>query len=263
MVKKGGLSWKGFYKNERSLQAQLIEDRLTFLMNNDDPEVLNVVERGGILSFPHTMLSGTLDPVIRTAKALLDSGKDHVIALAVLHYGNHGPSDEFSLDTFIHVFNKLKEDLGIDYPSLECLYPPSNRVPYKDEEDRMIRAQEEAECLRGRIDGSTAVVMTGDLCHYGQDYSITSSDPDIEGQTHRWIEKGMDVLYGEGDLMGFLDHSHKIGNDQRTVGIMARTILGNDLEYKFFQKKFVDYTEVLEKDTPHLVASYFYGVWKR
>ena len=76
MVEKGTLSWKGFYKNERSENAGIISNRIDQLMKIEDSEVLEVVNRGGILSFPHTILEGSLDPVIRTARAVMESKKD-------------------------------------------------------------------------------------------------------------------------------------------------------------------------------------------
>lgn len=263
MVEKGTFSWKGFYNNERKLKAEEISRRIEELKDSKDPEVLKVIEKGGVLSFPHTVLDGSLDPVIRIAKALIDSKKDKVIALAVVHYGNHGPSDEFSLDTFLYVMDEMKKRFGLDLPEVEALYPPDDKSPYKDLDDRMNRSIGDAEKIKDRIDGSTAIVITGDLCHYGNFYKRTSEMEDYRKQIDIWVEESMDLLYHKGDYLKYLGEVRKSGNDQFNLAIMVKHLLGKDLDYKFFQKKITDYSKILDEPPPVLVASYFYGVWKR
>lgn len=263
MVKKGALSWKGFYKHERNLEAAYIDERIASLIDAEDPEVQEIIDRGGILSFPHTILEGSLDPIIRTVKALMNSDKEKVIAIAVLHYGNHGPFDEFSLDTFEYVFNRIKNQLGLEYPVLERVYPPFSHESHFDEEkDRLEQVMSEVDWFRNNVNGSTAVVITGDLCHYGMTYGLESEDPDIQKLIDDLVVKGLDLLYKEDDILNYLEFTKESKNDQRVPGIIVKELLGDNLDYKIFQRKISEYTDVLEMDTPHYVASYFYGAWK-
>jgi hypothetical protein len=262
MVEKGILSWKGFYENERSQRADFISNRIEELLSSDDTDVLDVINRGGSLSFPHTVLDGSLDPVIRTAKALIDSDKDKVIAIAVLHQGNHGPSDEFSLDHFQYVMEEMKSKLGVNYPDVEIHFPTSRDLSYYDFEGRINSALEEAEILRGSLDGSTSLIMTGDLSHYGKFYSRTRSGVNVEIQIDQWVEECLDLLYRKNDLMEYIKKATSSGNDQTTPGIMVKTLLGDGLDFKIFQRKCSDYSTILNEPPPTMVASYFYGVWK-
>lgn len=263
MVEKGAFSWKEFYKNERRVNAGRIAERISYLLKKNDPEVLDVVNGGGVLSFPHTVLDGSLDPVIRISKALCDSNKDKVMAMAVVHYGNHGPTDEFSLDTFLHVFDLVKKELGIEYPSMEALYPPLNNVVFKDDDDRLNHVDEQADIIKDHIDKNTALVMTGDLCHFGNDYTIYEKTEDPDLLISGWIDEVLDSLYHEYNIERFWKLSKKYGNDQRFVGALMRKAIGGDMDYRIFQRKLADYTEILDKEEPHLVASYFYGAWRK
>jgi len=39
--------------------------------------------------------------------------------------------------------------------------------------------------------------------------------------------------------------------------------MGGDLDYRIFQKKVTDYSRILGEPPPTVVASYFYGVWRK
>jgi hypothetical protein len=263
MVEKGTLSWKGFYKNERSLRAGEISRRIDEWLGREDAEVLKVVNRGGVLSFPHTALDGSLDPVIRIVKAIKDSDMDRIIAMAVVHYGNTGPSDEFSLDLLEYIVEETRSRSDSDIPEITYLYPPEDKSPYKDIDDRINRAKAEANKLKDLDDGSTAFVITGDLSHYGEVYNRTTENPDFRKQMDEWIEECMDLIYHKGDYVEYLNKARISGNDQSILAIIIKELLGENLEYMFFQKSFTDYSEILAEPPPVFVASYFYGLWKK
>lgn len=261
MIEKGALSWKEFYDLERREMKDAIHDRILDALRTCDRDVLEVIERGGVLSFPHTVLHGSLDPLVKTARALIESGRKRVLALAVLH--SDDVQDEFSMDGFEYVLEEMKKEMGVEYPEISILYPPLSKVDPKDLGDRIRGAVEDGGSVKDRLDEDTALVITGDLCHFGKTYNRVTECKDVEAQIDEWIEEALDLVYRRGDVDAFVKHARRIGNDQWLLNITVRSLMGGDLDYRIFQKKVTDYSRILGEPPPTVVASYFYGVWRK
>lgn len=274
--------WKEYYARERVQKRGAIAEACKRAPATTDGEVSGVLERGGILSFPHTRIEDSLEALVRTVDSLYKTGKQKVIALGVLHNVGEGSEEkEFSLDGFEHIAKVYADVNGIKPIEIEKVYPP-----LKEEEKPHIQTLEEAgEALRGKMDDKTAVVMTGDLVHYGhgylrggeRGYELAPREEDIDSEKNHeekingWIDEGLDLVYHKKDYDAFLNkHKPKALNDQGAVAIMASALLGDGLEYGIFYGKLSDYSGVLSGNLktrtvkkPTVVASVFYGVWPK
>lgn len=234
-----------------------------------DNGVADVLKTGGILSFPHTRLEDSLEAPIRIVDGLYKTGKRKVIALGVLHNNSgedNGEQKEFSLDGFEHIARMYAEVNGTEPLEIEKVYPPTPPKEYGKSEVQTLKAAGEA--LRAKVVSSdtTAIVMTGDLVHYGHAYLKSGKENEIDAENfektiNSWIDEGLETVYHKNDYETFLsEHNPKALNDQGRVAIMASAFLGDKLEYKIFYRKLSDYSNVLGAKKPTLVASVFYGV---
>lgn len=264
--------WKEYYALERAQKRGEIETAVRERGRAPlDDEVADVLNRGGILSFPHTRLEDSLDALIRIVDGLYKTGKRKVIALGVLHNsGEDREQKEFSLDGFEHIAKMYAEANGTEPLEIEKVYPPP-----KDNGNPDVQTLEAAgEALRGKVGSDTAVVMTGDLVHYGHaylrggesGYELAPKEDEIDAENHEkiinaWIDEGLELVYHKKDYGTFLNkHKPRALNDQGRVAIMASAFLGDGLEYKLFYRKLSDYSSVLDAKKPTVVASVFYGV---
>jgi hypothetical protein len=78
------VDWKAYYQSEREGAAARDAVR-GWLLRDPDPAVALAVERGGILSFPHTALSYAGPLQAGVVRALFDGRIRRVLALGVLH----------------------------------------------------------------------------------------------------------------------------------------------------------------------------------
>jgi hypothetical protein len=83
------MDWKGIYRREiespegRFLLSELIED-----YRRGEPTLRGTLEKGGVVSFPHTALAYSAPIIMRTVTSLLGiPGLQAVIALGVIHVG--------------------------------------------------------------------------------------------------------------------------------------------------------------------------------
>lgn len=82
------MDWKRFYADELSstFGRAAIAAALARRREGDDA-VVTALREGGIVSFPHTTLAGSAEPLARVAASVLASGARRVVALGVLHGG--------------------------------------------------------------------------------------------------------------------------------------------------------------------------------
>lgn len=82
------VDWKRFYRDEAGSPAgrAAIDGALARHAAGDD-RVAGALRRGGIVSFPHTTLRDSADPIARVAQSVLAAGPARVVALGVLHTG--------------------------------------------------------------------------------------------------------------------------------------------------------------------------------
>ncbi len=261
--------WKEYYALERAQKHGEIETAVRkcgLTSATDSYDVSNVLKSGGILSFPHTLLEDSLEALIRIVDGVYKTGKRKVIALGVLHNnsGDGREQKEFSLDGFEHIAKMYAEVNGTEPLEIDKVYPPDEQ----DGKPYIQTLKAAGEALRDKvvISDTTAVVMTGDLVHYGHAYLKSGKENEIDVENvekiiNSWIDEGLELVYHKKDYDTFLSkHKPKALNDQGRVAIMASAFLGDNLEYKIFYRRLSDYSNVLGAKKPTWVASVFYGV---
>jgi hypothetical protein len=260
----GDGSWKDYYSGERERSISTIDEKILELWEKEDPVVDDVMKSNGILSFPHTCLSSSMIPLIRTVRSILKTGKKKIIAFGVMHgISGFDPINEFSLDGFRFILHRTGEILGMEVPdTVEYFLPPSRVDP-----ERPVRIIED---LSGFVDASipsldpqTAIVLTGDLSHYGPFYGTEKMEGSPERSILSWIERGLELVFLEKDYRQYLEHSFTVKNDQWAPAIAASMLLPDNLSFEMISCELTDYSFILGTDPPCLVASVFYKVIPR
>ncbi len=258
-------NWSDYYRRERNSRDVELRDSVREVWNvTDDEGPREVLEKGGALSFPHTHINGSLEALIRTIRAIHRSGKNKVLAIGVLHGGYYDrPELEFSLDGFRAVSVIFSEELGLPPLEIDEVF-----LPFRGRlgEDLSVFAEEYLRFgreLRGRVDDDTAIVLTGDLTHFGHGYGVEDIPEDHERMIFHNIEEMLDILYRKGDHLSFVEMAKKRLNDQIANGTALASLLEGPLDYRIFYGRLSDYSDVLETEKPTVVASVFYGVWPK
>ena len=113
------MDWKTFYRDELACpEGEEFLDRCFDRLPEDDEALDEVIRTGGILSFPHTSLRSSGEPISRVVAALYRTGTKRVIALGVLHCGSL-PSDY--CDQY-EEYQRLTEQPGNDDPRIAELF---------------------------------------------------------------------------------------------------------------------------------------------
>jgi len=257
----GNLSWREYYSRERVSRKDEIDQRISHWWDREDQMVENVFMNGGLLSFPHTYLDASMLPMIRTVRALLKTGKKRVIALGVMHgVSNFEPVLEFSLDTFRYIFKETSNIVGARPPELEEIFLPMRPKGEGVILDRLRDQVNDVKEIKDRLDKDTAIVITGDLSHYGAPYGTKDIIDEPSQMIKDQIMKCFDLIYRQRDLEGYYDLSLKCGNDQWAVATAASSLFEGELETKVFSLDLSDYSEVFQVPPPCYVASVFYGM---
>ncbi|MDD4903205.1 MAG: hypothetical protein PHX77_01730 [Candidatus Bipolaricaulis sp.] len=81
------MDWKRYYRNECAAPGAR-ETLERWVRTADDTSLVAAVERGAVLSFPHTALAYAGPLQARVVRGLLDAGVDRILALGVLHSGS-------------------------------------------------------------------------------------------------------------------------------------------------------------------------------
>jgi len=264
MEKTEEVDWKRYYHHERTDRLDEIRLRIDEFRSAEDPEVDEILGSGGALSFPHTHLDHSLIPVVRTVMGIIRGKFDRVIALGVLHRTSEWRTeDEFSLDGFRDILDIAVDMEGIEKPELKEIYLPRNREYMHDIDETVTDLTGIGREVSSRMEDRTALVMTGDLVHYGHGYGTSDPSDDPGGMISRWIVEGLDRVYVDKDYRSFLEWSRKRMSDQGAVAVTASSILGSDLDHRIISSEIADYTAILRTASPTVVASVFYGVIKR
>lgn len=253
---------KDYYADERENYKSKVEEIIKKSLEQEDKDVLEVVKQDGILSFPHTFLADSVDPLVRTIRALYKCGKTSVIALGVQHSPDPQQQvHEFSLDNFVYLAEEYARINELQPLNIIKVFPPD----YRDfsSEEYLKKLKQEGEELRFLFNAGTAVVMTGDLAHYGYGYSTQNPLKEYEKIIEQSIMQSLNLLYHEGDYENYIKKSLPAKNDQISTAIMASSFLGGDLDFKVFSLEFSDYSDLLKEKKPTVVASVFYGLCKK
>jgi hypothetical protein len=258
----GERSWKEYYNLERLQNRDLIDSEIIKWWSLDDPTVDNIYRKGGALSFPHTYLSTSLIPVIRTVRTILRSGDKRILAMGVMHrISDFDPRIEFSLDNFKYVLERSGCVLGLETPKIIEYYFPRGSVDQKRPAQIIDSIREDIQFIPSECGKDTSIVLTGDLAHYGREYGSTVLHIEPEEKINRSIEEGLEQAYMKKDFKGYFEHSVETMNDQWAPAIATSILLGEGLTYEIISQIISDYSDVLQTKPPCLVASTFYGVY--
>ena len=238
---KGIRAWKAYYGMERERDR----DKLVELAKKSwrDDELVNVLKRGGVLSFPHTI--GSAVPVLKVVEALYSSGFGKVTALGVRH-SLTDLENEFSLDGFEYMSSLFADVNGLKPLIIEKKYPPLG--DYSLGHIAKLRGE--------RLEGP--LVMTGDLVHYGHGYNTAVGA--VGRDVRAMVLDQLDLVYCMRDYPGFVQVARIALNDQVAAAVMASEHIGEG-DYKVYSLELPDYSWHLSAKKPTVVASVLYGAW--
>lgn len=255
--------WKEYYADERkSLGDQFLE---ALVLNAP----LLELPRDGALIFPHTRLAISGSQTAAVARAVIESGRDTVLAIGVLHgvphgvemRGIHGPGapvgqdvwrDEFSLDNFDALLDVAARILAKPKPMVIARYPfqtgldPAS-VPGYDE-------------LKTLLADGAALAATADMIHHGAGYGtpIHAQLPLRETASRHsdtTIREMLNQLAWH-DYAAFLPLSQAARSDFRDGGPIVAELLGNaPLKSALHDLVLVDYSDALGAPAPTWVAA--------
>ncbi len=80
------MDWKPYYQRE-CVAAGARDQIERWMIEGGDPTLARAVERGAVLSFPHTFLADAGPLQARVVRSLFDSSVERILALGVLHSG--------------------------------------------------------------------------------------------------------------------------------------------------------------------------------
>ncbi|MGA1873524.1 MAG: hypothetical protein ACMUHY_07600 [Thermoplasmatota archaeon] len=260
----GNLTWKEYYSKEIQKSLARIDRTIRRWDVNGDSSVDRVTGSGGLLSFPHTYLDSTIEPLSRTVNSIYRTDRKKIIALGVMHRSSHmDPSREFSLDGFRTFLGRAGELLDRKEPECVYAYFPKRPLDGREPVEMISEIVKDAKELRDEITPETALIATGDLVHYGDYYNYGESLSDPHADISEIVETEMELLYKRKNQRAFVEYSIKNRSDQWAVGIAALSLLDDDLEHEIFSFEMSDYSKIFKTPPPCLVASIFYGVWKK
>jgi hypothetical protein len=255
-------AWKEYYAAERlSRHDQIITIAKKHWQQSEVPKnITDVIQSGGILSFPHTFLDDSMMPLMHSIGAIYKAKRSKVLAIGVLHGKKE---QEFSLDGLVYVAKLYAEANNLMPLSFTEIY---RQISVKDiaQRDRDIRLLiRKGGSLKNELDSDTAVVMTGDLVHYGYGYGDQSpqqldSLPDI---LQSRITELLGVIYHKRDSLLFIEKSLAVKNDQIAPAIIVNALFNSPLDYSIFSFMLSDYSPILKSASPTVVASVHYGVY--
>jgi hypothetical protein len=223
--------------------------------------LVDTLSKGGALSFPHTFLMDNLPNLIDVCSALYRSRRTNLVLVGVLHGNDWRDIErEFSLDNFEYV---LEQYARIHYqheiPVRRKVFPFPAASRLRESVDALTTD------LRQVIDAGTAVLTTGDLCHYGHGYAAFHSEPVTvvphpERGLSEKILSALSALYEKNDTEDFIRQSRALLSDHVAAAMLVKALLGERTALEVFELKFSDYAATLSAERPTLVASVFYGV---
>lgn len=254
--------WNEFYAAERASLGAGYCDTLIADAHATLPQT-------GTLIFPHTRLaiSGALTASV--ARAIIESGRDTVLAIGVLHgqprdealRGIHGEGaphskeiwkDEFSLDNFESLLASAALVLGKPMPRLITRYPLMTGA-----EPESLSGFDE---LRQLITDGAALVATADMIHHGIGYETPATEqramdnPNSATWARTTIERTLTSLANR-DYSTFIAQSQDARSDFRDAGPVVRALLPAGVSAKVHRVVLVDYAETLQAARPTWVAA--------
>ncbi|MBN2789060.1 MAG: hypothetical protein JXR69_02590 [Candidatus Delongbacteria bacterium] len=264
-------------KRHSNLKKEQIDEILNEGMKWD---LADVLRSGGSLIFPHSNIEICGHQTAAVVHACLNSGKDKVIVLGVLHaltkelddarkrvayggdpkkevfWGIQGPGldfrkeweNEFSLLNFLFLWNEEIKRRNVKSPELILRYPylaggSPDKIPGMQE-------------LKAQF-SNAVIVATGDLFHHGAGYGDPiglALEPEQGGLqlAEITINKGLDIL-SKGDYSAYNEFSVKSKSDARDVGQVLRYLIGS-FKSEILDVVSDDMSIIYEKPKPTWVA---------
>ena len=264
-------NWKAFYQRERvAMSGEIL--RQAAAHEGHSPRVMElagIMARGGVLSFPHTFLRDNLANYLDICAALYKSGRTNLVYLGVLHSNDERAiKKEFSLDNFEHVLKAYRQSRGLlTLPVRTKVFPlPALGVMVSDEWSKYLKhLRALKEDVRSVCTPGTAVLATGDPCHYGHGYAAFHPVPlPVEQRPEQMlktrIQDALATLFEDNYYWNFVLKSRELLSDQTSVAILISELLGPKAKHRIFDLKFSDYSVTLSAKQPTLVASVLYSV---
>jgi hypothetical protein len=255
--------WKDFYRVEReSLGKKALERMIA------DSPVISLSTNGALI-FPHTRLIHSGNLIAAAARAVIDSGRDTVLAIGALHGGTrgdlslrgvHGPGapqdkgiwqDEFSLDNFCGMLVMASEVLGKPMPRLIARYP----FLTGDNPESLAGFDE----LQMLVKEGAGLVATADLVHHGAGYGtpedelLRPEDASTLAIARQWIDEQFAFLFHR-EYAGFHAKAESVRSDFRDAGPVIAALLPN-AKYSIHNLILVNYADVLHDEAPTWVAA--------
>ena len=171
-------------------------------------------------------------------------------------------ADEFSLDTFFALMRRAADRSGVSpIPVLPVFIGPTRDpiVGSFDVADRLGDWLRSSALEPGRNSG-TAVVVTGDLVHYGTGYGLPDADPmeagdEIERRFRGELNRTLSAALTDGDRhLAYCLSNDVLRNDQREILAVLSAALGR-ATHCIAHFELSDYSHILDLPPPCLVAS--------
>lgn len=255
------MNWKKFYLNDFNRNIDLVRRKINEVWKERDTLPAEYLSKGGFLSIPHTYLSTSIEPILRTLKAIHSSGKDQCLFLGVLHgYSKEDIEKEFSTDLFFKVKKMLEKELRLKNIPVKVIFLIRNNKKPQIYHDVLSRSSIDSTLIKENINDDTAIITTGDLIHYGRLYGNENQIENMKEEYLSLVDSDLNTLYIEKDLEEYYHRSKAHLNDQLSNAMALLNLYDGKLEYKIFDNKLADYSDILKTPDPAFVASIFYGI---
>ena len=170
-------------------------------------------------------------------------------------------SREFSLDTFLAILAAYMEHVPSFSPELLPIYVGVTRTPGIPHVDVSENIAAKLSTLRA---SSTALVVTGDLIHYGPFYGVDVPDnravDDRDRYAFRLLRDRLQATLAQTLFEGGVDDTAfryltELANDQRFILPIVTAWLGPHASVRLLSLEMVDYAGILGVPRPCFVAS--------
>lgn len=310
-----------FIKNKKDLENKL---KYSSTINSD---MVKVIENGGILSSPHTILKFSGEMILEVVRSTYAADVSSIIALGVIHAG--ALAEEYSSrferlfekdckGNFEEVFDEFKGGFfrssdESTYGELPEFIPPDSWTLIRENNQLLENefcldylhyinqlvaevldkdpipvvpiycgfsfdpcsgsfkiAKELAKEINVLNDGSTAILTTGDVVHFGHNYSEASdikAKPNqidkLEGYFFNKIKETFSTVFDDHNYWkGFELLNYELKSDQRLLlPVLSEVLLPQQTHFHFYDYKLSDYSDVWGVKKPSVVASAIYKLY--
>ena len=167
---------------------------------------------------------------------------------------------EFCLDYFLSILRLAADRLGRAPLPVLPIYIGASFDPMTGSFSISSETAAEIDQLR---DGRTAIVVTGDLVHYGTNYSEPremEGKPTTIAELERYflplVKESLHAITKSKDYLAAFELANAVlHNDQRFLLSVVGEILGEDADFEIMEFHLSDYAPIWKVDPPCVVAS--------